>query len=347
MGEWLNGRAAYVNELVFFINNVVIAGSVTGSIYAIGAIGVTLVFSIMRFAHFAHADMMTFGAFMVLLLTAAFPGVGGIVGLPTPIVMLPLAMALTAALAVGIDRAFYKPLRLHGVKPIVMVIASLGVTLMLQGLIRLFSGTGAQSLYMAGERKVIHRLELPFEMAARPIIITEPQIILFLLTAACVVGLHLFLSRSRLGKAMRAMSDNPDLARASGINTHTIVAVTWVIAGGLAAIAGTLLSLDVTFKPDLSFFLLLPIFAAAIVGGVGHPYGAIAGGFVVGFAETLAVFNWSVLLRPIQHHFPEWLEIPRNLAFVSTEYKIVVPFFILVAILVWRPTGIFKGKLIS
>ncbi|HIX60850.1 MAG TPA: branched-chain amino acid ABC transporter permease, partial [Candidatus Halomonas stercoripullorum] len=331
-----------MNEFIFFINNVIIAGSVTGSIYAIGAIGVTLVFSIMRFAHFAHADMMTFGAFMVLLLTMAFPGAGAIVGLPTPVIMLPLAMALTALLAVAIDKAFYKPLRAHGVKPIVLVIGSLGVTLMLQGLIRLFAGTSGQNLYMAGERKEIYRLALPFENVRAPIVITEPQVILFILTLICVVGLHLFLNRTRLGKAMRAMSDNPDLARASGINTNHIVAVTWVIAGGLAAIAGTLLALDVTFKPDLSFFLLLPIFAAAIVGGVGHPYGAIAGGFVVGFAETLAVFNWAVLLRPIQHLFPEWLEIPRNLAFVGTEYKIVVPFFILVAILVWRPTGIFK-----
>ncbi|KAA0010399.1 branched-chain amino acid ABC transporter permease [Billgrantia pellis] len=335
-----------MNELVFFINNVLIAGSVSGSIYAIGAVGVTLVFSIMRFAHFAHADMMTFGAFMVLLLTLAFPGVGGVVGLPTPVVMLPLAIALTALLAVGIDRAFYKPLRAHGVKPIVLVIGSLGVTLMLQGLIRLFAGTGAQNLYLAGERKEIYRIALPIEGVRAPIVITEPQIILFVLTVTAVVGLHLFLNRSRLGKAMRAMSDNPDLARASGINTNTIVAVTWVIAGGLAAIAGTLLSLDVTFKPDLSFFLLLPIFAAAIVGGVGHPYGAIAGGFVVGFAETLAVFNWSVLLRPFRDSLPEWLAQAGNLAFVGTEYKIVVPFFILVAILVWRPTGIFKGKVI-
>ncbi|QOR37320.1 branched-chain amino acid ABC transporter permease [Billgrantia diversa] len=335
-----------MNELVFFINNVIVAGSVSGSIYAIGAIGVTLVFSIMRFAHFAHADMMTFGAFMVLLLTMAFPGVGAVVGLPTPVVMLPLAIVLTALLAVGIDKAFYKPLRAHGVKPIVMVIGSLGVTLMLQGLIRLFSGTGAQNLYLAGERKEIYRLEVPFELATRPITITEPQIILFVLTVVSVVGLHLFLNRTRLGKAMRAMSDNPDLARSSGINTNHIVAVTWVIAGGLAAIAGTLLSLDVTFKPDLSFFLLLPIFAAAIVGGVGHPYGAIAGGFVVGFAETLAVFNWSVLLRPFRDSLPEWLAEAGNLAFVGTEYKIVVPFFILVAILIWRPTGIFKGKVI-
>ncbi|MGM0701546.1 MAG: branched-chain amino acid ABC transporter permease [Pseudomonadota bacterium] len=334
-----------MNELVFFINNVVIAGSVSGSIYAIGAVGVTLVFSIMRFAHFAHADMMTFGAFMVLLLTTLFPTAGSAVGLPTAVVMLPLAMALTAALAVGIDRSFYKPLRAHGVKPIVMVIGSLGVTLMLQGLIRLFAGTSGQSLYV-DDRKEILRLALPFEGARAPIVITEPQIILFVLTIAAVVGLHFFLTRSRLGKAMRAMSDNPDLAQASGINTNLIVAVTWVIAGGLAAIAGTLLSLDVTFKPDLSFFILLPIFAAAIVGGVGHPFGAIAGGFMVGFAETLAVFNWSVLLRPFGDSLPEWLAQSGNLAFVGTEYKIVVPFFILVAILVWRPTGIFKGKVI-
>jgi len=334
-----------VNELVFFINNVIISGSVTGSIYAIGAVGVTLIFSIMRFAHFAHADMMTFGAFMVLLLTAAFPAAGASFGVPTALVMLPLAMVITAVLAVGIDKVFYKPLRAHGVKPIVLVIGSLGVTLMLQGLIRLFAGTGGQSLYV-DDRKEIFRLAVPFEGVRAPIVITEPQIYLFILTLIAVVGLHLFLSRSRLGKAMRAMSDNPELAQASGINTQMIVAVTWVIAGGLAAIAGTLLALDVTFKPDLSFFILLPIFAAAIVGGVGHPYGAIAGGFVVGFAETLAVFNWNILLRPFQDSLPAWLELPSNLAFVSSEYKIVVPFFILVAILVWRPTGLFKGKVI-
>jgi len=334
-----------VNELVFFINNVVIAGSVSGSIYAIGAVGVTLIFSIMRFAHFAHGDMMTFGAFMVLLLTTAFPGAGAAFGVPAALVLLPLAMVLTALLAVSIDKAFYKPLRAHGVKPIVMVIGSLGVTLMLQGLIRLFAGTSGQSLYV-DDRKEIFRLAMPFEGVRAPVVITEPQLYLFVITLLAVVGLHLFLNRSRLGKAMRAMSDNPDLAQASGINTNTIVAVTWVIAGGLAAIAGTLLSLDVTFKPDLSFFLLLPIFAAAIVGGVGHPYGAVAGGFVVGFAETLAVFNWSVMLRPFRDSLPEWLTQSGNLAFVGTEYKIVVPFFILVVILVWRPTGIFKGKVI-
>lgn len=334
-----------LNELVFFINNVVISGAVAGSIYAIGAIGVTLVFSIMRFAHFAHADMMTFGALMVFMFTALFPGAGAAIGIPTPLLMLPIAMVMTAFLAVGIDKTFYKPLREHGVKPIVIVIASLGVTLMLQGLIRLFAGTSSRSMYI-GERKEIFRIDMPFDLATRPIVITEPQITLIIFTVLAVIGLHLFLNRTRMGKAMRAMSDNPDLARVSGINTNKVVLVTWILAGSLAAIAGTFLSMDVSLTPDMSFFLLLPIFAAAIVGGVGHPYGAIAGGFLVGYAETLSVFNWSVMLRRVHHWFPEWVEIPRNLALVGSEYKIVVPFFILIAVLVWRPTGIFKGKVI-
>lgn len=333
-----------MNELIFFINTVVISGAVIGSIYALGAIGVTLIFGILRFAHFAHADMMTLGAFLVLILTAMFPAVGPAIGLPTAFVMMPLAMAATAVIAVGIDKVFYRRLRESNVKPVVMVMASVGVTLMLQGLIRFFAGTGSQSLYL-DDRKAIFRIDLPFELASRQLVVTEPQILLFVTLAVSVVSLHLFLNKSRLGKAMRAMSDNPDLAKVSGINTNTVVGVTWIIAGALACAAGTLLSLDVTLKPDLSFMILLPIFAAAIVGGVGHPYGALAGGFVVGMTETLAVFNWAFLLRPFESLFP-WIDLPRNLAFVPTEYKITIPFFILLAILVWRPTGLFKGKVI-
>ncbi|RAU19878.1 branched-chain amino acid ABC transporter permease [Nitrincola tibetensis] len=332
-----------MNEFVFFINNVLISGVVIGSIYALGAVGITLIFSILRFAHFAHADLMTLGAFFAFFLTALFPAIGPALGLPTAFVMLPLAMGLTALTAVYLDKAFYKPLRAQGVKPIVLVMASLGVTLMLQGLIRMFMGTSSRNLYI-DDRKGIHRIDVPFELANRPIVITDPQILLILFLVVAVIALHLFLTRSKLGKAMRAMSDNPDLARVSGINTQKVVTVTWIIAGSLAAAAGTLLSLDVSLKPDLSFMLLLPIFAAAIVGGVGHPYGALAGGFVIGFAETLSVFNWAVLLRPFRDQL--WFDLPANLAFVPTEYKITVPFFILLAILVWRPTGLFKGKVL-
>ncbi len=332
-----------MNELVFFINKVLISGAVIGSIYAMGAIGITLVFSILRFAHFAHGDLMTTGAFITFFLTALFPAAGAAVGLPTAFVMLPIAMVLTSLLAVGLDKAFYKPLRDHNVKPIVVVMASIGVTFMLQGLVRLFFGTSSRNLYI-DDRKEIFRIDLPWDLASRNLVITEPQLLLFMFLFIAVISLHLFLTKSRLGKAMRAMSDNADLARVSGINVNTVVIVTWIIAGSLATAAGTLLSLDVALKPDLSFNILLPIFAAAIVGGVGHVYGAVIGGFVVGFAESLCVFNWAILLRPAAKAL-EW-DIPANLAFVPTEYKITIPFFILIAILVLRPTGILKGKVL-
>lgn len=334
-----------MNELIFFFNKVIISGSVIGSIYAMGAIGVTLIFAILRFAHFAHGDLMTLGAFFSYILVVAFPELGGLVGLPTGFVVLPVAMLLTAIVAIGLDKSFYKPLRDNNVKPVVIVIASVGVTLMVQGALRLFAGTTERTFFFA-ENKDIFRISLPFDLASRKIFITEPQILLFVFLAVAVALLHYFLTRTRLGKAMRAMSDNPDLARVSGINTNMVVWTTWIIAGSLAAAAGTLLSLDVTLKPDLSFNILLPIFAAAIVGGVGQPYGAIAGGFVVGFAETMSVFNWAILLRPFRDSFPQWLELPSKIAFVPTEYKIVVPFVLLIAILVWRPTGIFKGKVL-
>ncbi|WP_287438688.1 branched-chain amino acid ABC transporter permease [Reinekea sp.] len=332
-----------MNELIFFLNKVLISGAVIGSIYAMGAIGITLIFSILRFAHFAHGDLMTTGAFITFALTALFPQAGIAIGIPTAFLMLPIAMVITSLLAVGIDKAFYKPLRNHNVKPIVLVMASIGVTLMLQGVLRLFFGTTSRNMFI-DDRKEIFRLDLPWDLASKNIVITEPQILLFLFLIVAVVSLHLFLTRSRLGKAMRAMSDNADLARISGINVNLVVIVTWVIAGSLATAAGTLLALDVSLKPDLSFSILLPIFAAAIVGGVGHPYGAILGGFVVGFSETLAVFNWSILLRPLAEVMA-W-DLPANMALVPTEYKITVPFFILIAILVLKPTGILKGKVL-
>ena len=341
MGETGILQALPINEFVFFINKGLIAGLIIGSIYALGAIGVTLIFGILRFAHFPHGDMMTLGAFVALILTALLPGAGDFVGLPAAFVLMPIAMAVTAVLAIWLDKAFYAPLRRSNVKPVVIVMASIGVMLMMQGLIRLFAGTGTRQLDTGS--KDIYRVAV----GGRDIILTQPQLLLILFTAAAVVALHLFLTRSRMGKAMRAMSDNADLARVSGISTDQVVRTTWIIAGALAAAGGTLLALDVTLKPDLSYNIILPIFAAAIVGGIGQPYGAIAGGLLVGFTETLAVFNWSVLLRPLQPLLPEWLEIPAKIAFVPTEYKIVVPFFILVAVLIWRPTGIFKGKLLK
>lgn len=330
-----------MNELIFFFNNVVVAGVVLGSIYAVGAIGVTLIFGILRFAHFAHGDMMTMGAFIAFLLAMAATALGITTPIvPTGFLVLPLAMILAAIIALGLDKGFYAPLRKRGARPVTMLIASIGVTLIIQGMIRLFFGSGTYSFFET-EQKQLVRIPVPLEGVTRTINFTQPQLLMVLCTAVAVLALHFFLTRSRLGKAMRAMADNADLAQVSGINTKLVVRVTWIIAGSLAAMAGTMLALDVNLKPDLAFNIVLPIFAAAIVGGLGQSYGAIAGGFLIGFAETLAIFNWSVLLRPLSGVLP--FELPGTLAVVPTEYKLTVAFVILVVVLLWRPTGIFKG----
>lgn len=329
-----------LNELVFFINKALVSGAIIGSIYALGAIGLTLIFGILRFAHIAHGDVMTLGAFVTLILAGLANWAGLATPIPLALIMLLPAMAITALIAIGLDRIFYKPLRDRDSRPIIIVIASVGVFLMLQGLIRLLAGVGTRTLYF-DQPKEIFRIPVPG--ASRTLTLTEPQAVLILFTAIAVFALHMFLTRARLGKAMRAVSDNADLARISGIDITHVVWATWIIGGSLACAAGTLLSMDVILKPDLSFNLLLPIFAAAIVGGIGQPYGAIAGGYLVGFSETLAIFNWSLLLRPIA---PEWLSLPGTMALVPTEYKLTVPFVILIIVLVYRPTGIFKGRLL-
>jgi branched-chain amino acid transport system permease protein len=331
-----------MNELIFFFNQVAIGGVVLGSIYALGAVGITLIFGILRFAHFAHGDMMTMGGFIAFLLAGVVAGMGMVFPVPTGFVVLPFAMAIAAVLALGIDKGFYAPLRARGARPVTLLIASIGVTMMIQGLIRLFFGSSTRSFFDS-EAKTLFRIQLPFEEATRPIAFTQPQLLMVVLTAVAVIALHFFLTRSRLGKGMRAMADNPDLAKVSGINTKLVVRVTWVIAGALACMAGTMLALDVSLKPDLAFNIVLPIFAAAIVGGLGHAYGAIAGGFLLGFAETMAVFNWAVLLRPFRDNLPDWFEIPGSLALVQSEYKLTVAFIILVVVLLVKPTGIFKG----
>ncbi|MBU1174736.1 MAG: branched-chain amino acid ABC transporter permease [Alphaproteobacteria bacterium] len=332
-----------MDEIIFLVNKVVISGAVLGSIYALGAIGVTLIFGILRFAHFAHGDMMTMGAFVAFLLAALVGAMGITAPVPLAFVVLPLAVVITAVLALLIDRGFYAPLRARGAKPVTLLIASIGVTLMIQGLIRLVFGSGTRNMYLDIEDKIIFRMDFGWLGGTRPLVLSQPQILMFFVTLACITGLHFFLTRTRMGKAMRATSDNLDLAQVSGINTQQVVTVTWLIAGSLACLAGTMLALDVNLRPDLAFNIVLPIFAAAIVGGLGNAYGAIAGGLLIGVTEALAVFNWTAVLRPFAPYLPFGMELPANLALVPTEYKLTVAFVILVITLLWRPTGIFRG----
>lgn len=292
-----------------FINFYLIPGLVLGSIYALGAIGITMLFGILRFAHFGHGDMMTMGAYVALAVVLAF-------GLPA-MWALPIAMVLAAGLAVGIDRLFYQPLR-NG-PTIVVVIASFGVALMIRSLIQVVFGVDVESYQTGFQRPVFF-----FDNTIR---ILPRHITIMVVTAGLMVALHLFLTRTKMGKAMRAMSDDPDLARATGIDTGRVVIFTWLIGGGLAAAGGVFLGIDTQLTPMMGWNLLLPMFAAAILGGIGKPFGAVVGGLVIGCAEELATYPWlgdGPLLEP--------------------SYKSAVAFAILVIMLIWRPTGLFKGR---
>jgi branched-chain amino acid transport system permease protein len=277
----------------------IIYGLIYGSIIALGAVGVSLTFGVLRFANFAHGDLMTFGAYIALAIY---------VGLyPSLWVALAVALVATALLAVFIDQTLFRHFRKSN--PLILLISSFGVGLMIRSAIQLIWG-GDSRVYVPG-------IQLPYRFWDLRI---KPDHVTILIGAVLlVVALHLFLQKTRIGKAMRAMADNPDLARISGINTDRVIIWTWVMGAAMAAAAGFFLGLDTRVNPDMGWFILLPVFAAAILGGIGKPYGAIAGGFIIGITQELS----TLVLSP--------------------AYKPAVAFALMVVILIVRPTGIFRG----
>lgn len=295
--------------MIEFVNFYLIPGITLGSIYALGAVGVSMIFGILRFAHFAHGDLMTTGAYIALV-SVWLLGV-------TPLVAIPFAMAITAAVALLVDRLFYKPLR--ELPTIYTVIASFGVALILRSAIQVLWGTESH-VYSTGFQKPLIFFD-SLRIAARHIQIIVTTIIISM-------ALHYFLKLSKMGRCMRAVSDDPSLARIAGINTERVIAFTWVTGACLAALAGVFVGLDTDVHTNLGWNMLLPMFAAALLGGIGKPMGAIAGGLIIGIAEEVVsypIFGVSVL---------------------SPSYKSAVAFIIMIALLVFRPQGLFKGRLL-
>ena len=291
-----------------FLNFYLIPGMVLGCIYALGAIGISLTFGILRFSNFAHGDTMTFGVYVTLTLVLATGA--------HPLVVAPLAMAITAAFAIGIDRAFYKPFR--NSPTIMLVIASFGLMLMIRSVVQFFWGVQLQPM-VRGIQKPVEWLD-PLRIPPKHLLIIGGTILL-------MVAVHLLLTRTKIGKAMRATSDSPELARITGIDTEKVIRMTWIVGASLAVAAGVFLAIDTHVETNMGFKLLLPMFAAAILGGIGKPYGAVAGGLVIGIAEELSVYPWigtAPLLNP--------------------GYKAGVAFAIMVAMLIWRPQGLFRGR---
>jgi branched-chain amino acid transport system permease protein len=331
-----------LNALVAFLNFVFIPAAAYGAQLALGALGVTLIYGILRFSNFAHGDTMAFGTMVTILATWWLQSNGVSFGpLPTALLALPIGIALTAAFVLGTDRVVYRFYRRKKASSTMVVIVSLGVMFVMNGIIRFVIGVDEQN-FSDGARFLVNPQEFKAATGlAEPLAIKTTQAVTLVTAVLVVGGLFWFLQKTRTGKSMRAFSDNEDLALLSGINPDRVVAVTWIIAAGIATIAGTLYGLDKSFKPFTYFQLLLPIFAAAIVGGLGSPLGAIAGGFVIAFSEVMVTNAWKKIATYL---LPESMAPEGLLQLLSTDYKFAVSFTILIIVLLFMPTGLFKGK---
>lgn len=332
----------FLNAFVALANYVLIPGFSYGAQLAIGALGVTLVFSILRFSNFAHGDTMAFGAMVTILFTWWFQSMGISLGpLPTALLALPFGIAITALLLLATDRMVYKFYREQKAAPIILVIVSMGVMFIMNGLVRFVIGPDDQR-FSDGARFIIKARDFKEMTGLDEGLAFRTSQGITIVTAFVVVALLFwFLNKTRTGKSMRAFSDNEDLALLSGINPERVVTYTWIIVAALATVAGVLYGLDKSFKPFTYFQLLLPIFASAIVGGLGSPIGAIAGGFVIAFSEVTVTYAFKKVLGYLA---PEGWEPTGLVQLMSTDYKFAVSFAILIIVLLFRPTGIFGGK---
>ena len=332
----------FLDALVLITNFVLVPGVAYGSQLALGALGVTIIYGILRFANFAHGDLMAFGTMVVILFTWWFQSMGvSIAPLPVAPLALPIGIAAAIVMSLGTDHLVYRFYRRRRAPSVIYILTSIGVMFVMNGIVRFIIGPndqrftdGARFIIKAGEFKKATGLH-------EGLAIKLTQGLTVLVTLIVVVGLFRFLQKSRTGKAMRAYSDNEDLALLSGVSPERVVFYAWVIAASLAAIAGTLYGLDKSFKPFTYFQLLLPIFASAIVGGIGNPLGAVVGGFVIAFSEVTITYAYKKFLRYLLPD--DWA--PESLVqFLSTDYKFAISFIILVVVLLVRPTGIFRGN---
>ena len=307
-------------------------GLLLGSMIALGAIGITLIYSILRFAHIAHGDYMTLGAYVTLfLLTVALPAIGidgagfgpFTFGYPL-LIALPITVAVCCAIAVAIDNSVYDRLRERGTGLVTLSMVSLGIAIAVRGAIQILWGTEPQRLPRTS--KPFYHIDfevalpgggaLPFDMRIPP-----DNIFLGLSAIALVGALYLFLNHTRTGKAMRATSDNIDLARVTGINTTRIIQWTWVIAAAYAAIAGTLIAVaQAQMLPNSGWNTLIPMFAAVTLGGIGKPWGALVGGLLIGITMEVST---------------EWM---------TPAYKPAVAFTVMLLVLLIRPRGLFGDR---
>ena len=292
-------------------------GILVGSILSLGAIGLTMVMHMLRFANFSHAELLAIGAYAALVFDAVFSALLPVLSTKIgPLSMswalglaLIAALGITGASALALDRLVFRRVRAKG-SELSMVFASFGVALIVRNGIGLSFGLGTH----------LYSQDIVFAtvLSRDPLILIKPDQV-FTLAAALLLMLilHLILSRTTLGYSLRAVAENPTLAQVNGIRLSHAIALVWVVGGALAAIAGVFYGLTNQISPNLGRDLVLPVFAATIVGGIGSIYGAVLGGFVVGIAANVA------------------------LMVLPSGYSPSMPFLIILAVLLIRPHGLF------
>ncbi|MBE0408223.1 MAG: branched-chain amino acid ABC transporter permease [Anaerolineales bacterium] len=295
-----------------------VQGLILGSIIALASIGLTLIWGITDLFNMAHGDQITLGAYIALLTIGIFSRMGILQGTVGPfsfswglVVAFIPAILISMGLAILIDRWVYRPLRSLGATAITGFIAAMGVAWALRGVIYIIWGADFH-FYSEGLRPMVF---LPLGIKLR-----TDEIFIMAVSWIAVALVYLFLMRTKMGKALRALADNPSLALIAGINTERMIVWTWAIAGCLIAIAGIFFGIQTQLRPEMGWLFLLPLFAAIILGGQGSITGALAGGLVMGVAQQMSTY---------------WL---------MPTYKPAVAFLIMILVLLFRPQGIFGRR---
>ena len=334
----------FVNAIILLLNYIIVPALSYGSQLALGAIFVTIIYGILRFANFATGDMMSFGTMFAVLLTWYFQSLGISLGvLPTALLTIPFAIIMMILYMLTIDKFVFSYYRMKKSPSVMLAMVSIGVMFVTQAIVRIIIGPFDRRFF-DGERFILKANEFK-EMTGlnEGLTIKSTQVLTIIITVIVVSILFWFLNKTKTGKSMRAYSDNEDLALLSGIDPKRVVMITWMIAGILATIGGVLYGLDKSFKPFTYFNNMLPIFAAAIVGGIGNPFGAFLGGYVIAFSEIFITYAYKKFFMYV---LPESMEPNSLIQLLSTDYKFAVSFSILVIVLLFRPSGIFKGKVL-
>ena len=334
----------FINAILVLLNYTIVPALTYGSQLALGAIFVTLIYGILRFANFATGDMMSFGTMFAVLLTYYFQSLGINLGIfPTALITIPFATFMMILYMLSIDKFVFEYYRIKKSPPVQLAMVSVGVMFVTQAIIRIIIGP-ADRTFLDGQKFILKASEFK-EMTglSEGLTIKSTQAITLVVTMIVVSIMFWFLNRTKTGTSMRAYSDNEDLALLSGIDPKRVVLITWIIAGILATIGGILYGLDKSYRPFVYFNNMLPIFAAAIVGGIGNPFGAFLGGYVIAFSEIFLTYAYKKFFTYI---LPEALEPNSMIQLLSTDYKFAVSFSILVIVLLFRPSGIFKGKIL-